>query len=82
VDTYSPPVSSKRKSGSRKDSESTEKLCRRSGSRNGLLLEEGDRVDSSYNKPRSLSKMTMRMLTTRRPIIPGTFASSFVGLFP
>jgi hypothetical protein len=33
-----------------------------------------------YNKPRSLSKTTIRMTTTRRPIIPGTFAS-FVGLF-
>ncbi len=35
----------------------------------------------SYNKPRSLSKMTMRMITTRRPIIPGTF-DSFMELFP
>jgi hypothetical protein len=33
-----------------------------------------------YNKPTSLSKMTMRMITTTRPIIPGTF-TSFVEFF-
>jgi hypothetical protein len=62
------------------------RACSSGGRINKLPGCDGERADlrrgrvGGYNKPRSLSKMTMRMITTRRPIIPGTFAS-FVDLF-